>query len=205
MWIQNTLGWINTLEDHGPPPFLPITVHCVCVCCIYCDHHSLNIGTVHTIVLIQECLTLKKHPKSWQCQCTATLISVPALWPRIRLRRCLWGWRYGLYQLTLPPHPRQRWYGPLHSSLESGQIIPLINKPLPLTATQRPLHQQHHTHTAVFHLTLSLGCQVGAPADDLTVLPSSAEQSATPQGAQGEHAAFMGSGLSHDLEGLCGK
>lgn len=61
---------------------------------------------------------------------------------------------------------------------------------------------QTHTHTAVVHLTLSLGCQVSTPADDLAVFPSSAEQCTTLQGAQGKHAAFMCSGLSHDLEGL---
>lgn len=59
-----------------------------------------------------------------------------------------------------------------------------------------------HAHTIVVHLTLSLGGQVGAPADDLTVLASSAEQSAALQAAQGEHAAFVRPGLPHDLEGL---
>lgn len=58
-----------------------------------------------------------------------------------------------------------------------------------------------HTQT-VFHLTLSLRCQVSTPADDFTIFPSSTEQGTTLQGAQGEHAAFMGSGLSHDLKGL---
>lgn len=60
------------------------------------------------------------------------------------------------------------------------------------------------SHTAVVHLTLSLRCQVGAPADDLAVFASPAEQSAALQGAQGEHAALVGSGLTHYLEGLCG-
>lgn len=59
-----------------------------------------------------------------------------------------------------------------------------------------------HTHAVVVHLTLSLRCQVGAPADDLAVFAPPTEQSAALQGAQGEHAAFVGSGLSHDLKGF---
>ncbi len=74
-----------------------------------------------------------------------------------------------------------------------------------MNVTSQSPHRASHTHTVVVHLTLSLRCQVSAPADDLTVFPSSTEQSSALQSAQSEHAAFVGSGLSHDLKGLCGK
>lgn len=62
-----------------------------------------------------------------------------------------------------------------------------------------------HTNTlwAAVHLTLSLRSQVCAPADDLSVLASPAEQSAALQGAESKHAAFVSSSLTHDLKRLC--
>lgn len=59
------------------------------------------------------------------------------------------------------------------------------------------------THAAADHLTLSLRCQVGAPADDLAVLSPSAEQSSTLQGAQGKHTAFVCFDWSNNLIGFC--
>lgn len=49
------------------------------------------------------------------------IIIIPALWPQIRLRRFLWGWHYGSYQLIAPPHPRLQWCGLRHNFPESGQ------------------------------------------------------------------------------------
>lgn len=134
-------------------------------------------------------------------------VIIPALWPQIRLRRCLGGLHYGLYQLIVPPHPHQQWCGLPQIFLESEEMIVLINETSPYfnVNSQTFPSTASHTHTIVVHLTLSLRCQVSAPADDLAVFPSTTEQSAALQGAQGEHTAFMGSGLTHYLEGLYGK
>lgn len=56
------------------------------------------------------------------------------------------------------------------------------------------------THTHIFHLTLSLGRQVCAPADDLAVFAPAAEESASLQHTQRKHTAVVGPRLTHDLE-----
>lgn len=88
-----------------------------------------------------------------------------------------------------------------------GGEIPKQSKDF-LTFSQQRLRadafevQRKRQDTLLVHLTLVLGSQVGAPADDLPIFASSAEQGASLQRAQGVHAALVRFVLSHDLEGL---
>lgn len=139
-----------------------------------------------------------KHPQTWYLN-----EFIPALQQQIHPRWCLWEWHYGLSQLIGPLHQHLQWYELPHTFLESRQshdIIKAFPFYLHVTSQSSP-SVASHTQRA-FHLTLSLRCQVSTPSDDFTIFPSSTEQSTTLQGAQGEHAAFMGSGLPHDLKGL---